>query len=143
MDRLALPAPDHVRADFETAFTAPRTPVEEALCKIWSETLGVTEVGVHDDFFELGGHSLLAVRMLTKVQETTGKKLTVAALFGAPTICELSQLLPSPEPTAETVSVTPAKFPPWVIAFNTGGTKRPFLPHGWFRPVEKSCQSPR
>lgn len=59
VDRRALPAPDQTRPAPEDAFVAPRTPVEEGLglARIWSQVLGLEQVGIHDNFFELGGHS--------------------------------------------------------------------------------------
>ncbi|MDX3228022.1 non-ribosomal peptide synthetase [Streptomyces sp. ME19-01-6] len=59
LDRAALPAPD-----FTAASTAarPRTPVEETLCSLMSEALGVAGVGVDDDFFLMGGDSIVSMR---------------------------------------------------------------------------------
>ncbi|MEU5645119.1 amino acid adenylation domain-containing protein [Streptomyces milbemycinicus] len=59
LDRAALPAPD-----FTAASTAarPRTPVEETLCSLMSEALGVGGVGVDDDFFLMGGDSIVSMR---------------------------------------------------------------------------------
>ena len=56
LDRKALPALDHSRPELDDAYTAPRTPVEEILAKIWAEVLKLDQVGIHDNFFELGGH---------------------------------------------------------------------------------------
>src|SRR5262249_26205275 len=47
VDRRALPAPER-----ET-FRAPRTPVEEILCGLFAEVLGVDRVGIADGFFAL------------------------------------------------------------------------------------------
>ncbi|MFC5769745.1 non-ribosomal peptide synthetase, partial [Thauera sinica] len=61
LDRAALPAPEgdaFVRRGYE----APQGEVEQTLARLWSELLGVAQVGRHDNFFELGGHSLLAVQ---------------------------------------------------------------------------------
>src|SRR5690348_5458072 len=69
------------RATDQHAFVAPRTDVEEMLCKIWEEFLRVKRVGVHDDFFELGGHSLLAVRLFAEVEKQTGRKLPLVTIF--------------------------------------------------------------
>ncbi|WP_327370480.1 non-ribosomal peptide synthetase [Streptomyces sp. NBC_01217] len=48
---------------------APRTPVEQSIASIWSEVLGVANIGVHDDFFALGGHSLLAARLVARIRQ--------------------------------------------------------------------------
>ena len=37
-------------------YVGPRTLRESTLAAIWTETLGLTRVGVEDDFFELGGY---------------------------------------------------------------------------------------
>ncbi|TFZ04816.1 acetoacetate--CoA ligase [Ramlibacter rhizophilus] len=60
---------------------------------LWSELLGVPEIGLDDHFFELGGNSLLAARVLARVREWTGSSLTLGALVQAPTIGELIALL--------------------------------------------------
>jgi amino acid adenylation domain-containing protein len=48
VDRKALPEPEAVGADLERDYTAPRTPIEETLCGIWTEILGVDRVGIHE-----------------------------------------------------------------------------------------------
>src|SRR6202012_4635385 len=66
--RKALPAPDD-QAYGARVHEPPQGPVETALAQIWSQLLGVEQIGRHDHFFELGGHSLLAVRMISRVRE--------------------------------------------------------------------------
>jgi hypothetical protein len=50
----------------------PRTPVEEALARIWAEVLGVERIGVTDAFLDLGGNSLLAGLLAASVQRRFG-----------------------------------------------------------------------
>ncbi|WP_146188357.1 non-ribosomal peptide synthetase [Methylosinus sporium] len=88
VDRKALPAPD-VEAQIACAYVAPRTPVEETLCRIWADVLGLERVGIDDDFFEFGGHSLLAVRLLERLRRQ-GLQTDVRALFGHPTPARLA-----------------------------------------------------
>ena len=57
VDRRALPRPEANAS--RGGYVAPRTQVENVLCEIWSEVLGVERVGVEDNFFELGGDSIL------------------------------------------------------------------------------------
>lgn len=91
VDRNALPPPRDVRPGPAGTAAAPRTGTEEALAAIWSEVLGVDEVGVDDDFFDLGGHSLLAVRVVSKVRDTLGAEVALRALFDHPTIAGLGR----------------------------------------------------
>ncbi|MFN6484869.1 MULTISPECIES: non-ribosomal peptide synthetase [unclassified Nostoc] len=92
IDRQALPALDQVRP--ETAkFVAPRTPIEEVLGGIWSEILGIKQVGIHDSFFDLGGHSLLATQVASQVREAFQVELRLRSLFETPTIAGLAELI--------------------------------------------------
>jgi acyl carrier protein len=92
VDRRALPepGPGDARAG---GYVAPRTAVEENLCDIWSEVLGVGRVGVEDNFFELGGHSLLATRVTSRVRERFGVEFQLRNLFEAPTVALLGALV--------------------------------------------------
>jgi aryl carrier-like protein len=91
LDRGALPAPDLALAQAD--YTAPRTPVEEALAEIWAELLGVQRVGVNDGFFALGGHSLLAMRLVWRIRETLEGDVDLVSLFETPTIAGLAPRL--------------------------------------------------
>src|SRR5205807_2029291 len=60
VDRRALPVPKMSDIERSEDVAAPRTPIEELIAGLWSEVLGLKQVGRHENFFELGGHSLLA-----------------------------------------------------------------------------------
>jgi non-ribosomal peptide synthase protein (TIGR01720 family) len=91
VDRLALPAPDRARPDLEEKFVAPRTRVEESLAHVWSQLLGVEQVGVYDDFFELGGHSLLTTRLISRVHQLFEVEIPLRTVLENPTIAELAE----------------------------------------------------
>jgi amino acid adenylation domain-containing protein len=88
VDRRALPAPD--AQSNAVSYSAPRTPVEELLAKLWATLLGRARVGLHDNFFTLGGHSLLAAQVLARVRDAFQVDLPLRALFEAPTVAELA-----------------------------------------------------
>ncbi len=91
INRRALPAPDTSQRSLEVNFVSPRTPTERELATIWTEVLGLKQVGIHDNFFELGGHSLLATQVISRLRETFSLDFPLRYLFENPTITELAQ----------------------------------------------------
>jgi acyl carrier protein len=93
VDRNALPPPALTRPAIDTAFVAPRTPIEQALVGLWAEALKLPEIGVYDDFFELGGDSLIATQVATRVIDRFGLQLPASALLEAPTVAAMADLV--------------------------------------------------
>ncbi|MEU1038520.1 non-ribosomal peptide synthase/polyketide synthase [Streptomyces sp. NPDC005907] len=89
LDRRALPAPDLDTAPRERQFTAPRTPAEQTLAGIWSDVLGVAEVGADDNFFELGGDSILSIQVVSRAR-AAGVHLTSRDIFRHQTVADLA-----------------------------------------------------
>ncbi|HVR96249.1 MAG TPA: amino acid adenylation domain-containing protein, partial [Thermoanaerobaculia bacterium] len=69
---------------------APRGPIEELVAGLWTEMLGIEEIGAHDDFFSLGGHSLLALQVVARLREAAGVDLPLRAVFARPTVAGLA-----------------------------------------------------
>ncbi|MCI5129997.1 MAG: aminotransferase class V-fold PLP-dependent enzyme, partial [Candidatus Electrothrix sp. EH2] len=92
VDRRALLALDQAHAE-EDEYTAPRTPFEHQLTRIWAKFLKVKSVGVHDNFFDLGGNSLLAMGMLAEIGKEFGRQPPVPVLLKAPTVEKLAEVL--------------------------------------------------
>ncbi|WP_331741237.1 amino acid adenylation domain-containing protein (plasmid) [Streptomyces sp. NBC_00963] len=88
LDRKALPAPDR-SAFARTEHVAPRTPIEKQLTQVWSDILGVGDIGVHDRFFDIGGDSMRAVRMAGVLRES-GYDIGIGDIFAAGTVAELA-----------------------------------------------------
>jgi thioesterase domain-containing protein/acyl carrier protein len=55
--------------------------------------LGLEAIPPDASFFELGGHSLLAARLLARVEQGFGIRLSMAALFEHATLREMAELL--------------------------------------------------
>ncbi|HEX2190549.1 MAG TPA: amino acid adenylation domain-containing protein, partial [Longimicrobiaceae bacterium] len=89
LDRGALPAPDGA-AYARRGHEPPRNLTERVLAEIWTEVLGVEQVGRRDHFFDLGGHSLLAVRLVSRMREALNPAATVEDVFAHPTLCDLA-----------------------------------------------------
>lgn len=60
---------------------------------LWSNALGLREVGIEDDFFELGGNSLVAVQLGSKLRQRYDLELPMAALFDKPTVRDLAAFI--------------------------------------------------
>ncbi|ANF97987.1 non-ribosomal peptide synthetase [Paenibacillus bovis] len=94
VDRRALPAPQTGVQQSGRTYTAPQTPAEQALARVWQEVLGTGPVGVHDHFFELGGDSIKAIQVSSRLLQA-GYRMEMKQLFKYSTIAQLAPLLQS------------------------------------------------
>ncbi|MFC7988722.1 amino acid adenylation domain-containing protein [Streptomyces pilosus] len=69
----------------------PRSPLEQMLCTLFGEVLGVPSVGIDDGFFDRGGHSLSAVRLLSRVRSVLGAEISIRTFFENPTVAGLAE----------------------------------------------------
>jgi amino acid adenylation domain-containing protein/non-ribosomal peptide synthase protein (TIGR01720 family) len=90
LNRAALPAPDF--AGLASA-GGPRNAMEDVLCGLFGEVLGLEMVGADDSFFDLGGDSLLAMRLIARIRGVLDAELTIRGIFGAPTPAGVARLL--------------------------------------------------
>ncbi|MGW0065629.1 phosphopantetheine-binding protein, partial [Streptosporangium sandarakinum] len=89
VDRRALPAPARQEAA-AVAFVPPRTDAEHLVADVWTDVLGNTRVGVHDDFFALGGNSLLAIRVRSRIRSAVDLEIPINVIFANPTVEKLA-----------------------------------------------------
>ena len=92
---------------------------ERTLADIWAELLGVPAIGPEDDFFDLGGHSLMVARLQQRIEAAFGHRLSMAAIFHAPTVAQQAALLRS--------TANPAR----LIPIQRKGTRTPLF---WIDP---------
>ncbi|MCK4259026.1 MAG: non-ribosomal peptide synthase/polyketide synthase [Halanaerobiales bacterium] len=108
INRRALPEPNGSIAT-GVEYVAPTNQTEERMAKIWSEILGIQQVGIYNDFFELGGHSLKATQLASKILKEFDVELPLKEIFQTPTIKGLVEYINSMEETKyvaiETVEV--------------------------------------
>ncbi|PDZ09110.1 non-ribosomal peptide synthetase [Bacillus pseudomycoides] len=91
IDRKALPAPEgQSMGEFNVL---PRTSSEELIASVWSQVLGIENIGIQDSFFERGGHSLLATQIVSRLQEAFQIKIPLRELFKYDTVEALSKRL--------------------------------------------------
>uniref|UniRef100_UPI003564551B non-ribosomal peptide synthetase n=1 Tax=Amycolatopsis kentuckyensis TaxID=218823 RepID=UPI003564551B len=86
LDRNALPAPDFAAAG---THRAPSTEAERALAAIWTDVLGVEDVGAETNFFELGGDSILSIQVVSRARRA-GLTLLPHDVFRHPTLAALA-----------------------------------------------------
>ncbi len=103
VNRKALPEPE--RGERDTLVAAePETQLEQIVASVWSDVLGLEQVGADENFFELGGHSLLAVQVASRVRTALEFELPLRWVFEAPTVRTLAERI---EQSAVGVSLPP------------------------------------
>jgi len=118
IDRKALL---NYKSDKIVEYTLPRTETEKIVEAIWKECLNREKIDVFSNFFEIGGHSLIAVRVMNKIEQQTGKKLPLSALFEHSTIEQLATL----------INTDREMYSDYLVPIKPNGTKPPlFMVHG-------------
>jgi amino acid adenylation domain-containing protein len=107
VDRRALPEPTLEEIEVHAEYVAPRDETERILCRIWTEILGVSQVGIDDDFFTMGGHSLLATKMFARLDEVFGRSVLLGVLTSSPTVRLLAKHYNTPVPAGRRAALVP------------------------------------
>ncbi len=89
VDRRALPDPVFESSSSERI--ALKTPTEEIVAGLFTELLGVAEIGAEADFFALGGHSLLATQLASRLRRTFGVELPLSELFAGSRVAAIAE----------------------------------------------------
>ncbi|HEX7332127.1 MAG TPA: amino acid adenylation domain-containing protein, partial [Pyrinomonadaceae bacterium] len=105
VDRRKLPAPELMRPDLDEKYSAPESPVHQALADVWAEVLKLERIGIDDNYFDLGGDSIRSIQVAAKAQERN-LNFKLQDLFSYPTIRELSTVVEVTE-SSNTADLTP------------------------------------
>ncbi|MHB8243494.1 MAG: non-ribosomal peptide synthetase [Solirubrobacteraceae bacterium] len=106
VDRKALPEPVRERSGAHE-LVAPRTKLERKLTSIWERELEIHPIGVTDNFFDLGVTSIVAATLFAAIEHNLGDSLPLGAIFRAPTIETLAQLIEGGEGSSRWTSLIP------------------------------------
>ncbi|MFF4764738.1 amino acid adenylation domain-containing protein, partial [Streptomyces sp. NPDC001292] len=121
LDQAALPAP----ALGDAVGRGPATPLEEVLCGLFGELLGLERVGAEDSFFELGGDSLLAMRLIGRIRKVLGAEINIRQLFAASSAAAIAGLVQNDRGAVRTGAV--ARERPEVLPLSFGQQRMWFL----------------
>ncbi|URZ00318.1 non-ribosomal peptide synthetase [Clostridium felsineum] len=95
VDKRALPEPN-LNSNLGE-YIAPRDRLEENLVNIWTEVLGVEQIGINDNFFKAGGNSLKLAVLVSKIHRELLQEVPVIEVFKHPTIEGIGRYIKSKE----------------------------------------------
>ena len=89
LDRKALPDPEFTNSEL---YATPRNELEENICKIWAEVLGLSKdkIGIQDNFFRLGGNSINGIQLANRLNTTLNTDISISTIIQYSTINELA-----------------------------------------------------
>jgi hypothetical protein len=70
-----------------------RSSIEALVTQLWTQVLGVSEVGPEANFFDLGGHSLLAKWFIDLLADALEIDIPLMALFDAPVLHQFAECI--------------------------------------------------
>ncbi|WP_105979312.1 type I polyketide synthase [Bacillus paralicheniformis] len=87
------------RPELGVKYIPPQGQTEQWLAGIFSELLGIAEVGRNDNFFDFGGHSLLGIQLASKIRKRFAVDLDLYYIYNFPTVSSLAGYLESDDPS--------------------------------------------
>ncbi len=121
LDRAALPPPQ-AAAYVTEAYMPLQTATEHALAAMWSELLGIRDIGGNDRFINLGGDSLRLIQLASRIRSRLERDIPIHALFKPQTLAQMA------------VAIDAA--PPMVFEDNEGDAQQGAF-DVWFPPQQK------
>ncbi len=95
VDRKALPLPQSAVQAGALPYAPPKTDLEKMIAAVWQEVLGVEAIGSNSNFYELGATSIHMVQVRAKLNQLTGKPLSIVDMFRHPTVNSLAGFINS------------------------------------------------
>ena len=71
----------------------PETETQKTLCLIFSDILGVKEIGLSNDFFEYGGNSLTVMQAISRINQTFKIAFPIRQFFNEPFISDIAHYI--------------------------------------------------
>lgn len=138
--RGALPLPE-LAAPGPKSEDQPRTDAERTLAQIWSELLGVADIGIRANFFALGGDSVLGIQMVARASRR-GLRFTPRQIFEHQSIAELAAAA-GPMSAERQAEVGPLTGPVPLAPIQCSLLERPLqAPHHWNQAILVSLLAP-
>lgn len=101
IDREELRNRPLLRPKIETPFETPADEKESSICELFSQVLGVENVGAEDNFFDLGGGSIQAAQLIEKFKNTLGNEISFLMVMDNPTPSALARAVEYPTSSRE------------------------------------------
>ncbi|MCA0245059.1 MAG: amino acid adenylation domain-containing protein [Proteobacteria bacterium] len=118
VDRKALAPPTPAAA--APTSVKPRTPLETRIAAIWTDVIGLPQVGVNDPLFALGADSLQVFRIAARLDQA-GIAISARDLMKNPTVASLAASL---EGDLVTAQEPPVRRTPSLADFRHGARRR-------------------
>ncbi|MGH9759981.1 MAG: non-ribosomal peptide synthetase, partial [Blastocatellia bacterium] len=90
-DVRSLPQPEMKAIENQAAGSEPEPEMAQAIARIWSEALKLSEVGIDENFFDLGGNSISMVHVRNRIRQLLNKEVSMVDMFTYTTIRSLSE----------------------------------------------------
>ncbi len=100
LDYQRLPEPVIDIEGLEGEFEEPGTDTERLIAEVWSEVLGLEQMGIHSNFFEMGGDSIKSILVVSRLKQK-GINITPQILFKYSTISELADFIAKEQEKSE------------------------------------------
>jgi amino acid adenylation domain-containing protein len=103
LNRRALPAPEAPTQQLDDSYVPPETDLQHKIAEIWSQVLGISQIGIDSNFFNIGGHSLLATQIVSRLSDALKREIPLRWMFEKPTVRRLAETLESAESSAPVI----------------------------------------